>query len=374
MAGKLLFTASTYSHILNFHLPYLRHFQDLGWSVHVACGGPPALIPYTDKMLDLPFEKSMWSPRNFKAAAILRNNVRTENYTAIITHTSLAAFFTRFALLGLKQRPMVINMVHGYLFDESTPYLKQKLLLSAEQWMAPQTDLLLTMNQWDFETARRYHLGETIVHIPGIGVDFSKIDKTNSTSRARLRETYRIASNAFVLIYAAEFSKRKSQAVLIHAMQQLPDNVILVLAGDGALRQECQELAHHLGVENRVLFPGYIQNMPDWYAAADAAVSASRSEGLPFNIMEAMYAGLPVVASGVKGHLDLIEDGTTGLLYPYGNANVCAAQILRLLGSETLMQTMADQARENVKQYGIDRVLPAVLAQYATLLPDKIAL
>ena len=133
MGRKVLFTASTYSHIVNFHLPYLRKFREEGWTVHAACGGAPMPIPDVERVIDLPFEKSMWSPNNFKAAILLSDEMRRESYDLIVTHTSLAAFFTRLALWGLEERPAVANMVHGYLFDDETPWLKRNLLLGAER-------------------------------------------------------------------------------------------------------------------------------------------------------------------------------------------------------------------------------------------------
>lgn len=371
MGRKVLFTASTYSHIVNFHLPYLRKFQEEGWMVHVACGGAAADIPYADEVIDLPLKKSMWSPGNFKAAAALRRKIGREEYELVCTHTSLAAFFTRLALRGQMGRPLVVNVVHGYLFDDGTPWLKRNLLLGAERLVAADTDLVLTMNRWDCELAKKYRLGRKTAQIPGVGVDFSRFDETPRDSGRQLREERGIPADAFVLIYAAEFSARKSQAVLIQAMERLPENVVLVLAGDGTLRSECEEMTRRLGLKNRVLFPGQVRDVPVWYAMADAVVSASRSEGLPFNIMEAMYAGLPVVASDVKGHQDLITDGETGLLYPYGDAEACAQQIGRLLDSELLRKRLARNAGECVEQYGLERVLPMLWSEYTGLLEGR---
>ena len=367
MGGKVLFTASTYSHIVNFHLPYLRKFREEGWTVHAACGGAPMPIPDVERVIDLPFEKSMWSPKNLKAAIRLSDEMRRECYDLIVTHTSLAAFFTRLALWGLEERPAVANMVHGYLFDDETPWLKRNLLLGAERWMAADTDLVLTMNRWDYETAKKYQLGRRVANVPGVGVDLSRFDGVLPDSRRRLRKELGIPENAFVLIYAAEFSRRKSQNVIIHAMEHLPKQVWLVLAGEGALGEECRGLTRKLGLKDRVLFPGQVRDIPAWYAMADAAVSASRSEGLPFNVMEAMYAGLPVVASQVKGHTDLIEDGVTGLLYPYGDGRACAEQIARLTTSVKLRRELAQNAKADVERYGLDQVLPVVWGRYAKL-------
>ena len=366
MKPKVLMTASTYSHIRNFHLPYLREFQHLGWETHVGCNGIPSDTLYIDKVIELPFEKRMQSPANFRASNILRERIRAERYGLIITHTSLAAFFTRLAVKGFKGRPQLINVVHGYLFDDDTPAFAKQVLLAAERLTASETDLLLTMNEWDYEAAKKYQLGKRIVKIPGIGVDFSRLDSATAADGAALRQQYGIPGDAFVLIYAAEFSKRKSQNVLIRAMQYLPRNAVLVLCGTGATLENCKALADKVGVSDRVLFPGQIKDMGAWYRMADAAVTSSRSEGLPFNVMEAQYMGLPVVASAVKGHVDLIDDGEAGLLYPYGDVDTYAAQVRRLTEDAGTREKIRMQARRSVDIYGLNAVLPEVMARYLT--------
>ncbi len=360
--NKVLMTASTYSHIRNFHLPYLHEFQRLGWETHVGCKDIPADAPYIDEAIDLPFEKKMQSPANFRAAAILHGKMKEESYDLIIAHTSLAAFFTRLAAQGANGR--LVNVVHGYLFDDDTPPLRRAILFAAERLTAPQTDLLLTMNEWDFRTAVKYRFGRQVELVPGMGVDASRFNLASQEDGIRLRRELGISDDAFVLLFAAEFSERKSQHTLIEALTRLPQNVMLALCGGGATLEECKSLARKLGVINRVLFPGHVADMPAWYRMADAAVTSSRSEGLPFNVIEAMCCGLPVVASAVKGHTDLIEDGVTGLLYPYGNADACAAQIKRLIDDPALREKIRVQGGASVSAYELDTVLPQVMKCY----------
>ena len=247
--NKLLMTASTYSHIRSFHLPYLWKFQQLGWETHIGSSGIPDELPAcVDRAIALPFEKKMTAPANFQAARILRDRIKSERYDLIVTHTALAAFFTRLAVKGLKNRPQIVNVVHGYLFDDETPFLKRSVLLTAEHFTAPETDLLLTMNDWDDHAAKRYRLGKQIEKIPGIGVDFSRLDAATAADGAALRDTLGIPAGAFVLIYPAEFSARKSQLVLIEAMALLPERTVLVLPGSGALLEQCKARAQQLGL------------------------------------------------------------------------------------------------------------------------------
>ena len=95
----VLYTASTFSHIASFHLPYLQRFQELGWRVEAACGGELRQIPGADALIELPLAKKMTAPENFQAAAQLHGILA--GYDLVITHTSLAAFFTRWAAKGL---------------------------------------------------------------------------------------------------------------------------------------------------------------------------------------------------------------------------------------------------------------------------------
>ena len=110
--------------------------------------------------------------------------------------------------------------------------------------------------------------------------------------------------------------------------------------------------------------------MPRWLAAADIAVSSSRSEGLPFNIMEAMACGLPAVASAVKGHTDLIGP-ENGLLYPSGAAKAFAAAVERLVSDATLRAELGQAGREKMQRYALDAVLPQVMDRYLSVMEGK---
>ena len=132
-----------------------------------------------------------------------------------------------------------------------------------------------------------------------------------------------------------------------------------------------KQLAEALDIAERTHFLGYVNQMPDWYGAADMAVSTSRSEGLPFNIMEAMHSGLPVIASDVKGHSDLIIHGSTGFLYPYGDHSTCADLIQRIMDNPDIAAKITAAAQAELPQYSLSAVLPQVLALYESVLPKE---
>lgn len=310
----------------------------------------------------------MTSPSNFQAEKQLQSIIEGHSYSLICTHTSLAAFFTRRAAARVKQRPPLINVVHGYLFDDQTPLAKRSILLQAEKMTAAHTDLLLTMNRWDFNAAQKYRLGRRIENIPGVGVDFSRFQPFSPEEIFDFRHDLGFLPSDVLLIFAAEFSNRKNQAMLIRALPSLPQNIRLILPGSGSNLPDCRTLAEQLRVADRVLFPGQQPDMARWYAASNIAVSSSRSEGLPFNVMESMYCGLPIVASAVKGHVDLIADEKDGLLYPYDDATAFARQVSRIIETPGFGRKLSDAARQTVQAYGLDQVLPQVMSAYFSAL------
>ena len=278
---KILYVASTFSHLASFHEPYLAWFAQQGYAVHAAAGQAVRPLKGVTRSISLPFEKQMFSPRNLAAAAALRRLLREERYDLISVHTSLAAFFARLACLaGGASGARVMNTAHGYLFDAQSPALKRGLLLGAEKLTAPVTDYLLTMNRQDYAIATQHHLGREIIQTDGMGIDLSRFRPPSPAERLRARQSLSLPQDAFVLVYAAEFSARKNQAMLLRALPALPDCVHLLLPGQGALLEDCRRLAAQLGVSARVHFPGFLSDIARGYHAADVCVSASRSEGL----------------------------------------------------------------------------------------------
>ena len=230
----MLYVASTFGHLASFHKPYLAWLAQQGAAVHAAAGGSTAELPGVSRYIPVSFEKSMFSPRNFAAVIQLRRVLREEKYDMISVHTSLAAFFTRLAVMTCgKQRPIVMNTAHGYLFDRDTPPLKREILLAAERMTAPVTDWLLTMNRQDERIARQYRLGRHIVPTDGMGIDLARFSRPSAPERTWLRRQLSLRDDQLVLVYAAEFSGRKHQSMLIEAMAELPERVVLLLPGRG---------------------------------------------------------------------------------------------------------------------------------------------
>ncbi len=148
-------------------------------------------------------------------------------------------------------------------------------------------------------------------------------------------------------------------------------NVEFVLVGDGPLRQELEKEASNLGLGASAIFLGDRQDMPAVLASLDVAVNTSDSESLSNVILEAMAAGLPVVAYDVGGNSELLG-GQTGTLIPAGNETGFADAVQKLLADSALREQLGQSARQFAQQnFSLDRVRQRYVELYATLLQKK---
>ncbi len=304
--GKILYAASTMSHINNFHLDYIDALRRDGYTVKVMARGEGADF-------DIPFEKKFFSSENTACRTEIKEILEHERFDIILINTSLAAYHIRISL-PKENRPRVINLVHGYLFSEDIGFLKRVALSFAEKLLANKTDSIIVMNEWDRKFAEEKKLCLGTVHFCR-GMGASVEEQTVSPDRIR-RE--RGCQNKFVMCFVGELSDRKNQKFLIHAMNEIKEvipNAQLWLIGDGKGREKLETLASRIDLSESVVFLGRRENACDYMRACDLYVSASTIEGMPFNVIEAMGCGKTVLASGVKGHKDLVEEGKSGYLF-----------------------------------------------------------
>ena len=303
---KILYAASSMSHINSFHLEYIDRLRKAGNEVLVMARGEGADY-------DVPFQKQFFSKKNKEARKKIREIVLAGNFDVIITHTTLAAFHIRLAV-SKRQRPRIVNMVHGYLFSQNSGFIKRNLLLFCEKLVKKKTDAIIVMNKDDMRIAKRNHLSSgKVYYCRGLGVKPKFAEKTPKEVRLELD-----SQNTYNLLFAGELSGRKNQKFLISSMPRIKEfipHARLWLLGDGDKREELEKLAKNLGVENDVLFLGRRENVGDYVNAADIYVSASKSEGLPFNIVEAMLLGKTVLATRCKGQEDIIVSNKSGYLF-----------------------------------------------------------
>lgn len=344
---KILYVASSMGHIENFHLPYIERLRRDGYTVKTMADGD-------DADYSIRFVKSILSVRNLLSQRKIRKIIKRENFDVIILNTTLAAFHTRMAM-SRKRRGRVINIVHGYLFSQLESSVKSELLLLCERLLRNKTDAIAVMNEEDKKIAEKNHLclGKVIM-TRGFGARISE-EKRSVEYIRRYTET----ADKFMICFVGELSIRKNQSFLISAMPKIKasvNNAVLVLVGDGELREELGELAQRLGVFESVRFVGYDDHPCDFMRACDLYASASESEGMPFNVIEALGCGAPILASDIKGHRDIILDGEDGYLYERGDVKDFAAKVKAFAIGDAGLDK--DRQKEKYKKYSLEEVFP----------------
>jgi len=216
---------------------------------------------------------------------------------------------------------------------------------------------------------RRYRHGvEVLVH--GIVLD----DVTDDGDRDALRAGLGIAPDQVLAVTVANFRHEKGYPDLLHAAANAiaaQPNLRLAIVGQGPLEDEVRGLHAELGLGDRCLILGYREDVMQILGAADLFVMASHFEGFPIAMMEAMAAGLPVVATRVGGIPDAVTDGREGVLVEPRDPDSLAEAMVRLASDDSTRREMAGRARERGRAFDVRPAVKAVQEAYLSLAPDR---
>ena len=178
--------------------------------------------------------------------------------------------------------------------------------------------------------------------------------------RAVIRNIVRLPARALPppaetprIVASGTLNRRKAYDVLLESLGLLSAQGVkfaLLLAGTGPERPALEALSQRLGLAERVQFLGDVDDVPALLATACLFAHPSKMEGLSNSILEAMAAGLPVVASSAGGNAEIVEDGVTGLLVPPGRPEPLAEAIRRLLDDAALRKRLGEQGLRNVNE------------------------
>lgn len=154
----------------------------------------------------------------------------------------------------------------------------------------------------------------------------------------------------------------------VEVAKRFPE-IRFVIAGDGDHRVELEAYATRLGIASKVLFTGFRTDLPDLLAETDLSVLPSLSEGLSNSILEAMSAGVPVVATRVGGNPEIVEDGVTGLLVPTRDSAALADAMIRMFEKPGLRLEFGSAARRRINTvFSMERSVESVENLYERLL------
>ncbi len=353
---------------MSFFKDFIRQLVNEGHTVDIATNevGYPISPIYRElgcQVHHIDTSRSPFSFGNIKAVKQIKKIVSVGGYDLVHCHTPIAAACTRIACRGVRKRGVrVLYTAHGFHFYKGAPKKNWLIFYPVEKLCARMTDVIITINREDFDLARRKLKAKRVEYIPGVGIEPERFLPTEKS--ALKRSEIGVPEGAKMLLSVGELNKNKNHEKVIRAIAELgKDDVHYVIAGKGDLADELTGLARDLGIAERVHILGYREDVAELYGAADLFVHPSYREGLPVAVIEAMAAGLPVVASRIRGNVDLIDEEGGRLVCPC-NVRGFAEAIDTVLSNTDMSEKMGAHNREVAKNYSTDAVSELLLKLY----------
>jgi glycosyltransferase involved in cell wall biosynthesis len=285
--------------------------------------------------------------------------IRRERPAIVHLNSSKAGVLGRVAG-KLAGAPVRVFTVHGWAF-KAHGGAASTLYLWADRLMSPLTSVTICVARSELDAgvrARACRPDRTVVIHNGVALD---VPRHNGNGAGARRPT---------LLAVGRLRYPKDFATLVRAVALLPRGTVRALvAGDGPQRAELEAEVLRLGVGDDVSLLGDRDDVPELLAAADVFVLPSRSEAMPMSVLEAMAAGLPVIASEVGGVPELVLAGKTGLLVEPGRPDALALAIQCLGADPALRRRMGEAGRRRAEtEFGLDAFRAAHIALYRSLL------
>jgi glycosyltransferase involved in cell wall biosynthesis len=300
--------------------------------------------------------------------------MRRQKPHVVHTHTATAGLLGRLAakLAGV---PVILHTFHGHVLRGYFGPLRSKALVWIERFLARLSDRIVTVSEGQRQELAGYGVAplEKITVVP-LGFELESLLACES-HRGELRRELGLADGDKLVGIVARLVPIKNHRLFLQAAQvvveTMPQARFLVV-GDGELREELEAYAHDLGLEGGVLFTGWRRDLPRLYADLDVVALTSINEGTPVSLIEAMAAGVPVVATAVGSVPDVVVEGETGYLVKDGDVKGMAKAIIELLRDPEKAKEMGIAGREAVyPRFAAHTLIANVEGLYAELLRQK---
>lgn len=389
MRKKALVVASVASMIDQFNMPNINLLQERGYEVHVACNfiksgnmtsdNTKRLIKRLESMQvvrhQIDFNRNPFYLKDtIKAYRKLREIMKLK-FSIVHSHSPVGGALARIAAgkyrkSGLKS----IYTAHGFHFFKGSSKLNWILYFPVEKLLSKVTDVLITINTEDYKLAKRnFHMKE-IRKIPGVGLDIDtfKPVQLDSGYKTRICKSLNIPENSFLILSVGELNKNKNHEVIIEAISKIKYNDIhYLICGMGELKDDLIQLAIKLGVESRISFLGFRNDIDLLNRIVDVFAFPSYREGLGMAALEAMASGLPIITSNVHGINDYSKDGVTGFSCNPNSVECFTKSIKRLYEDEDLREIYGRNNVEVAEKFSNTRVDTLMNLVYLSVEGDE---
>lgn len=323
---------------------------------------------YGIKIVHIDFDRNPLGKSNLLARKQLLELMEKERYDIVHCNTPSGGMVGRLCAAE-KKIPKVIYMAHGFHFWKGAPLKNWLLYYPVERILAHFTDRLITINHEDYARAQHFHYkkGGRAEYVPGVGIVTKRFER-NEVVRAETRTEFGIKNHETVLLSVGEINENKNHRVVLEALAKLArKDIRYIVCGTGNLLEAHRALVASLGLQDQVIFVGYRTDIDRFYQAADAFVISSFREGLPVSLMEAMSAGLPCIASKIRGNIDLMAESQL-LFDPHNADSLCAA--IERMKNKSVPELEIERNFQTLKYFSMEEAVKAMKKIYIDIIDE----
>ena len=324
---------------------------------------------------EIPLSRSIRDVRTLGVGFAAISRLVGSGYDIVHVHTPIAGFLTRAAIhrLPVATRPAAVYTAHGFHFHANGHSATNALFLTAERMAGRWTDRLVVINEEDAAAAAKHHIvpPRRLVHMPGIGVDTARFSRAalDSGASEATRVGLGISTETPVFVAVGELNRNKRPMDILGALARMRDRTAhLIFLGVGPEDVRIAAAAQELGLGDRVHLVGMVDDVRPYLASSTALILASKREGLPRSIMEALSMEVPVITSSSRGSPQLVG-GDAGLVVPIGDLGAIAHAMDRFVDAPDDARLMGERGRfRMVNEYSFDRLVAHHEGMYRNLL------
>lgn len=369
---KILFISNISNKITNFSIPSIIAGQSLGYEFHMTAnysGFKDDASKYNVILHHIDLVRNPLSLHNIKAYRQIITLINKEKFDVIHCNTPIGGILGR--ICGNKTKVhRIVYTVHGFHFYKGAPFINRTIYKWAEKWLSHYTDAIITINQWDYEAAKKFRLRKNgkVYYVPGVGID-THIYNLDGIEKNELRKSLGLEEDDIVIIAMGDLIKRKNYLSSIKAIAKANNSKLhFLICGEGPELETLMMLTKKLKLEKQIHFLGFRTDIKELLAISDIFLFTTYQEGLPRSMMEAMAAGLPCVSSRIRGNIDLIDDGKGGCLYKPDDIEGFANAINILAADKRKRDLMRIYNYEKIKQFDVENVKEEMYKIYFEVL------